>query len=357
MRKISYKKGRKVSVSNFEYTGVYTDKGSDMQLFVYNEDKVIEEQHISVKKFMTTKDLALNNWLNIHGLNDVEVIKSLAEALQLNTIIVSDILNISRGTRLDELDDTLFFSIKSILPNDSDDKTILIEQISFLLQDNLIISFQEKRGDFFTHIRERLRENTGIVRKKRVDYLLYLMLDSIIENFYITIENKENDIEALLLASKTADSPIIMQDIENLREIFHILKRAIVPLRDALFTIKTIKEDDDFNCIETSNYIFFGRLHQKALELLEQIDYDMKNLDSASNFFYTAQNHKMNEVMKTLTVISSVFLPLTFIVGLYGMNFKYIPELNYKYGYFITLGVMFILVVLMLYYFKKKRWF
>ena len=98
-------------------------------------------------------------------------------------------------------------------------------------------------------------------------------------------------------------------------------------------------------------------MHQKALELLEQIDYDMKNLDSATNFFYTAQNHKMNEVMKTLTVISSVFLPLTFIVGLYGMNFKYIPELNYKYGYFITLGVMFVLVLLMLYYFKKKRWF
>ncbi|WP_130735639.1 magnesium/cobalt transporter CorA [Flavobacterium sp. J27] len=357
MRKIRYKKGRKVNVTNLEYTGVYTDKVAEMQLFVYNEQKVIELQNITVEKFNDVKDATQNNWLNIHGLNDVGLIKSLAENLQLNTIIVSDILNISRGTRLDELDDTLFFSIKSILPNESDDDTILIEQISFLLQDNLIVSFQEKRGDFFTHIRERLRENTGIVRKKSVDYLLYLMLDSIIENFYITIENKENNIESLLLASKTADSPVIMEDIEQLREIFHLLKRAIVPLRDALFTIKTIKEDDDFNCIEASNYIFFGRLHQKALELLEQIDYDMKNLDSATNFFYTAQNHKMNEVMKTLTVISSVFLPLTFIVGLYGMNFKYIPELNYKYGYFVTLGVMFILVLLMLYYFKKKKWF
>ena len=183
------------------------------------------------------------------------------------------------------------------------------------------------------------------------------MLDSIIENFYVTIEHKEDKIEVLLLASKTSDSPEIMEEIEQLREVFHLLKRSITPLRDALFTIKTIKEDDEFNCIETSNYIFFGRLHQKALELLEQIDYDMKTLDSASNFFYTAQSQRMNEVMKTLTVISSVFLPLTFIVGLYGMNFKYIPELNFRYGYFITLGVMFVLVLLMLYYFKKKRWF
>lgn len=356
MRKLHYKKGRKVNALPLEYTGIYTKSATEMQLFVYDENKVEEIQNISPKKFSEVKSTAMNNWLNIHGLNDTEFIKSLAEKLELNTVIVSDILNISRGTRLDELDDTLFFSVKSILPNE-DEETILIEQISFLLQDNLIVSFQEKRGDFFTHIRERLRENTGIVRKKKVDYLLYLMLDSIIENFYITIENKENRIEALLLASKTSDSPDVMEEIERLREIFHLLKRAITPLRDALFTIKTIKEDDEFNCIETSNYIFFGRLHQKALELLEQIDYDMKTLDSASNFFYTAQSHRMNEVMKTLTVISSVFLPLTFIVGLYGMNFKYIPELNFKYGYFITLGVMFVLVLLMLYYFKKKRWF
>ncbi len=356
MRKIRYRKGRKVNALPLEYTGIYTKNATTMQLFVYDENKVNEFQNISIKKFSEVKSASINNWLNIHGLNDVELIKSLAETLELNALIVSDVLNITRGTRLDELDDSLFFSIKSILPNEDED-TILIEQISFLLQDNLIVSFQEKRGDFFTHIRERLRENTGIVRKKKVDYLLYLMLDSIIENFYITIENKENKIESLLFASKTSDSPKVVEEIEHLREIFHLLKRSITPLRDALFTIKTIKEDDEFNCIEISNYIFFGRLHQKALELLEQIDYDMKTLDSASNFFYTAQSHRMNEVMKTLTVISSVFLPLTFIVGLYGMNFKYIPELNFKYGYFITLGVMFVLVLLMLYYFKKKKWF
>ncbi len=356
MRKIKYKKGRKKIPVTIEYTGIYTDSKTEMQLFVYEENSVAEFQDITLKKINESKDDTQNNWLNIHGLNDAELIKSLAETIKLNTVIVSDILNISRGTRLDELDDTLFFSVKSILPN-VDKNTILIEQISFLLQDNLIVSFQEKRGDFFTHIRERLRENTGIVRKKKVDYLLYLMLDSIIENFYVTIEHKEDKIEALLVASKTSESPEIMEEIEQLREVFHLLKRSITPLRDALFTIKTIKEDDEFNSIEKSNYIFFGRLHQKALELLEQIDYDMKTLDSASNFFYTAQSHRMNEVMKTLTVISSVFLPLTFIVGLYGMNFKYIPELNFRYGYFITLGVMFVLVLLMLYYFKKKRWF
>ncbi|NJM80602.1 MAG: magnesium and cobalt transport protein CorA, partial [Flavobacterium sp.] len=253
MRRLKYKKGRKAIPPQLEYTGIYKDKQTEMQLFVYNDSFVEEYQNITIEDFMNNRKIDFNNWLNIHGLNDVELIKSLSDNLQLNTLIVSDILNISRGTRLDELDDTLFFSIKSILPNNGSN-TIMIEQISFLLQENLIVSFQEKRGDFFTHIRERLRINSGIVRKKKVDYLLYLLLDAVIENFYITIEHKEGHIEKLLIASKIADSPLIVQEIEQIREIFHLLKRSITPLRDALYTIKTIKDDDDFDSIEKTNY-------------------------------------------------------------------------------------------------------
>lgn len=357
LRKINYKKRSRNQSTSLEYNGVYTDKVTDMQLFVYDEQNVLEFQDIKVAGFILNKDLKKCNWLNIHGLNDTIVIKELVDKLHLNTIIVSDILNISRGTRLDEIDDTLFFTVKSILPVENDYEAISIEQISFLIQDGLIISFQEKRGDFFTHIRERIRANTGLVRKKKVDYLLYLLLDAIIENFYITIEAKENDIEKILLESKISDSLTIINKIEKIKDIMHFLKRSLVPLKDALYTIKTIKEDDEFNSIEPSNFIFFSRLHQKTVELLEQIEYDKSSLDSASNFFYTSQNHKMNEVMKTLTVISSVFLPLTFVAGIYGMNFKYMPELNFQYGYYTILGLMFFIVIVMLFYFKKKKWF
>ncbi|WP_339834854.1 magnesium/cobalt transporter CorA [uncultured Flavobacterium sp.] len=356
MRKIKYKKGRKIQPTQVEYTGIYKDKETELQLFVYNDESLIEFQKISTDEFFNSKVNTKSNWLNIHGLNNVELIKKLTENLKLNPLIVSDIVNISRGTSLDELDNTLFFSVKSILPNEDKD-SISIEQISFLLQEDLIVSFQEKRGDFFTHIRERLRTNVGIVRKKKVDFLLYLLLDAIIENFYITIEEKENKIEELLALSKVSDDPFIMQDIEKAREILHLLKRSVIPLRDALYTIKTIKYDDELNFIEPSNFVYFGRLHQKTLELIEQIEYDMNALDSASNFFYTAQSHRMNEVMKILTVISSVFMPLTFIAGIYGMNFDNLPELHWKYSYFFVLGIMFVIVLSMIYYFKKKKWF
>ena len=356
MRRLKYKKGRRVQPTPLEYTGIYTDKNTEMQLFVYNENEVEEFQEITIDEILENISKTSNNWINIHGLKNVELIKTLSEKLNINNIIVSDVLNISRGTRLEELDDMLFFSIKSILPS-ADKTNISIEQISFVLQDGLIISFQEKRGDFFTHIRERLRTNSGLVRKKKSDYLLYLMLDAIIENFYITIDNKEIEVEKLVTSSKTTDNPSIMEEIEKNREVFHFLKRAIVPLRDALFTIKTINEDDEFNSIEPANFVFFGRLHQKTIELLDQVDYDLHTLDSASNFFYTTQSHKMNEVMKTLTIVSAVFMPITFIAGIYGMNFERMPELYAKNGYFIVLGLMLFIVLTMLLYFKKKKWF
>lgn len=355
MRKIKYKKGRKTKISPLKYTGIHNEQRTEMQLYVYDENDSEVFEDIDLPTFHDKKQLDKNNWLNLHGLNDVKLIEKLITSLKFNKLIAADVLNTDRRTRFLDQDDVLFFSIKSILPSEAN--TISIEQISFLIQNNTLISFQEKRGDFFKHIRERITLNTGVIRKKKIDYLLYLMLDAVIENFYITIEKKEDDIEQIVAHSKKADDPTVMEDIETMREIFNILKRSILPVKDALFTIKTTKEETDFKLIEAGNYLYFDRLHQKTIELLEQIEYDLNVLESASNFFYTMQNHKMNEVMKTLTVISSVFLPLTFIAGVYGMNFENMPEIKTQNGYFITLGAMFLILVLMLYYFKRKNWF
>ena len=210
---------------------------------------------------------------------------------------------------------------------------------------------------FFTHIRERLRQHSGIVREKRADFLLYLMLDSVMENFYISIESEEDKVEALINKSKTSTDPKILEQVEIHRDNYNFLKRSIIPLRDSLYDIKSIREDEIFQEIEDKNYTFFDRLHQKSLELLEQIEYDLTTIESVSNFYFSTQNHKMNEVMKTLTVVSVFFMPLTFIVGVYGMNFDNLPELHWKYGYFIIWGVMLILLAGMIFYFKKKKWF
>ena len=356
MRKIRYKKGRKVQPSLLEYTGIHNKLQTEMQLFVYDDSDLTEYPDIKINEFSDTIDLKKINWLNIHGLNDIELIKSIGTFLDVDNFILGDILNTTRRTKLDELHDILFFNIKSLLPTEHSDN-ISVEHISFLIKEGILVSFQEKRSDFFAHIRERIRTHSGIVRTKKADYLLYLLLDAIMENFYITIEAEEDKVELLISLSKTSANPSILVQIEKHRDNFNFLKRSIIPLRDSLYSIKSIKDDDVFNAIAHENFSFFARLHQKSLELLDQIDDDMVTLDSASNFFFSSQNHKMNEIMKTLTIVSAIFIPLTFIVGVYGMNFENMPELKNPNGYYIVIGFMFSIVIGMVYYFKKRNWF
>jgi magnesium transporter len=356
MRKIKYKKGRKLQPYNLEYTGIHKRTDSEIQLFVYDDANLSEYVDFNVADLKRSIDVKKTNWLNIHGLNDLDLLKSIGDYFEIDNFMLADILNTTRRTKIEEQQDILFFNIKSLLPAENSDN-ISVEQISFLIKDGVLISFQEKRSDFFTHIRERIRTHSGIVRTKKADYLLYILLDSVMENFYITIENEEDKIEELINLTKKSADPIILERIEKHRDNFNFLKRSIIPLRDSLYDIKSIKDDNVFNEIEAENFTFFSRLHQKSLELLEQIESDMGSLESASNFFFSAQTHKMNEIMKTLTIISAIFIPLTFIVGVYGMNFKYMPELEYKHGYYTVVGVMVFIGLLMMYYFKRRRWF
>ena len=360
MRRIKYKEVRRVVPNYFEYTGTYKTDPVKMQLFVYNEEGYEEYKEISLAKCESElSDPNQKNdvkWLNIHGLHDTQFIKQVGELVGIESHIVGDILNTQRRSRMEEIDDVLFFSIKSILQKEGSE-TLEVEQISFLLKENLLVSFQEKKSDFFTHIRERIRTGNGSVRRKKNDYLLYLLLDAVMENFFITIENYEDKIEAMLVDAKSDRKKDTPERIEKNRETLNFLKRSILPLRDALFTLKSIRTDHGYEGIRKQNFTYFVRLHQKSLELLEQIDSDANTLESVSNIFFSTQNQRMNQIMKTLTIFSGVFMPLTFIVGVYGMNFDNMPELRQPNGYFITLGVMAAIATGLIVYFKVKRWF
>lgn len=356
MRKIKHKIEIKHLPYNLEYTGVHKKTDSEMQLYVYDDEYLSVYTELKVIDLKQCIDLQKTNWLNIHGLNDLVLLQTIGSYFKIDNFMLADILNTTRRTKIEEQHDILFFNIKSLLPA-KDSETIRVEQISFLIKEGVLISFQEKRSDFFTHIRERIRTHSGIVRTKKADYLLYILLDAIMENFYITLENEENKIEELIDSTKRNTDPIILEKIEKHRDNLNFLKRSITPLRESLYSIKSIKDDTVFNGIEADNFTFFSRLYQKSLELLEQIESDMSSLESASNYYFSAQSHKMNEIMKTLTIVSAIFIPLTFIVGVYGMNFKYMPELEYRNGYFTVIEIMVLIVLAMLYYFKRRRWF
>jgi magnesium transporter len=358
VRRVKFTKSK--ATQPLQYTGIYKNDPVSMQLFVYNDEGYEEYRNVQMPKVcQEIRDESQNDdviWFNIHGLHDLGLIQEIIDNLKIPEYITGDILNTNRRPRMEELDDVLFFSIKSVLEEDPDD-SLQVEQISFLMKDNLLVSFQEKKSDFFTVIRERIREHTGIVRKKKNDYLLYLLLDAVMDNFYITLENYEEKIEDIMGEAKTNHRSIVLEKIERHRDNLNFLRRAIVPLRDALFNLKSIKNDDDYDGIEKSNYTFFARLHQKTLELLEQIEYDNNALESASNIFFSSQSQKMNQIMKTLTIVSVIFMPLTFIVGVYGMNFDNMPELRAHNGYYYVLAAMVLIAILMVIYFKRKKYF
>jgi magnesium transporter len=356
LRKIKYKQVRKIQPHSLEYTGKINNALVDFQLFVYNKLDYKEYNKFEIGETQSKIQLDKINWFNIHGLSDSAMIQAVGSIFTLDKFILSEVLNTDKRSKIEEFSDLLFFNIKSMLPEKNSD-LLKVEQISFILKNNVLVSFQEQKGDFFNHIRERIRTDVGLVREKGADYLLYILLDAIMENFYITIEAQENGVEEMqMLAKQNANREILIR-IEKFRDNYNFLKRSIIPLRDSLYAIKTIKEDATFNEIDTNNYTFFDRLHQKSLELLEQIEYDLTTVDSVSNFYFSTQNHKMNEVMKTLTVVSVFFMPLTFIVGIYGMNFDNMPELHWQYGYFSVLGFMIVLLIGMIIYFKRKNWF
>ncbi len=361
VKRIEYRKVRKVQPNYFEYTGEYRTEPVQMQLFVFNEEgyeeytKNVGLERV-IKECTDETQEADVKWLNVHGLHDVELIKQIGELFKVESFVVGDILNTSRRTRIEELGDVLFFSIKSVLPEEAVG-SLKTEQVSFLLKDNVIVSFQEKRSDYFEHIRERIRTGSGIVRKRKNDYLLYLMLDAIMENFFITIEKYESRIENLGNEAKANKNSDFIRNVEKTKESLNYLKRAITPLRDALYNLKSVKEEDEYETIRKSTHTFFARLHQKCLELLDQVEYDLNSLDSVSDFHFSAQSQRMNQIMKTLTIFSVIFMPLTFIVGVYGMNFDNMPELRTQNGYYIVLAVMAVTILCMVYYFKKKDWF
>lgn len=359
MKRVKFNKVKKLQPYNWEYLGNYSNEVTDINLFLYNETTFFEQDSNDIHQILDLINKAKSEdmmWFNLHGFNDTFIFPEMVKSLQIPASTLNQILSFSRRTRWEELDGIMFFNLKATFPELIDCKIEVIP-ISFIIRENQLFSFQEKRNNLFEHIRERIRTKTGNVRKKKEDYLLYLMLDAIMENFFLTLDNIEEKVEQTIFESKSAKRPQILEKIQHNSDNLNDLKRALIPIRDVLFSLKNNSTNDDFSFLEESNQIYFSRLHHKSLELIDQIDYDLNQLNNASSFFFSMQSHRMNEIMKVLTIVSVIFMPLTFIVGVYGMNFINMPELKLDYGYYLVLFVMFVMAIVMVVYFKFKKWF
>ncbi|MDD4748270.1 MAG: magnesium/cobalt transporter CorA [Salinivirgaceae bacterium] len=334
------------------YTGIKHVENVKIQLFEYNEHQFVEDSQYDVRKFNGFEKDDSIYWLNVHGLHDVDIIKGICAQLNVHNLSVQDILDINQRPKLQVYEKHLFFTLKSILPNN--EEGIEQEQLNFILGPNYVVSFQEKEADYFEHIRNNIRTNQGIVRQRGSDYLLYQMFESILDNYFKSVYKIETRVdEQTMVDMEDNSTPFSLRSIETLRRQVHQIKKVIIPMKDFVTKI----ERDDSLFIQEKHRKYFFELKDLCLTLIDDCDQLGVRLEGQTNLFFSVQGHRMNEVMKTLTMVATIFIPLTFVVGVYGMNFVYMPELNMRWGYFGVWFIMAILFVGMVIYFKRKRWF
>lgn len=291
-------------------------------------------------------------WLNFHSIANRDYIEMLCEHLDIEKLCVDSIFTETRRAKVEEYDDYMFFSIKSALSSDDENKLIASEQITFVLSHDYLISFQEKSSDYFTDIRKRIEKNKGIIRKKSTDFLLFRMLESIVDNFFYVIEEIVENITDIDNRLQKTEDKSILSEIELQKRKLIELRKIVIPMRDITVQL----ENADTSFIHDNNYHYFSNLKFLCESVLEEIDASKQILDGMSNLYYAAQGQRMNEIMKILTVVSAIFIPLTFIAGVYGMNFIFMPELKYPYGYYTIVGVMITIGVSLLIFFWKRGW-
>jgi len=342
---------KKDDPGKYIFTGELRLDEIDTQLFKYNKEECAESKNILPENISTFEKNDEKYWLNVHGLSDTESIASLCEKQGIHGLVIQDILDVNQRPKFQEYDNFSFLTLKSIVPSEEE---LITEQISFVFGVNFLISFQERKEDFFEHLKVRLREDKGLLREQSVDYLLYAMLESILDNYFRTLHKLDEKIEGLNFADTKKDpSPDALQNIENHKKYVHFIKKSILPIKE--FTQAVERGDCQF--IEQKHLKYFLEIQDLCLTLIDSSDMVLASLESATNLFFSVQGHRMNQVMKTLTIVATIFMPLTFIAGIYGMNFTYMPELEWKYGYLGIWGVIVLVFLGMVIYFKSKKWF
>jgi magnesium transporter len=321
-----------------------------LELISYNREEHEKFSGLSVEDTLARLKPDRVNWVNVDGLNNQDIIEKIQTHFGLHSLLIDDVLSDQRP-KAEEFDDYMFFTLKMLYKIDN--SKIDYEQVSFVLGKNFLLSFQEKEGDLFDGFRERIRLDQGRVRKMSTDYLLYRLIDIIVDNYYNVLDRIGDLIDETEETVYENPSNDTFTTIQKLKKELIFLRKALFPLRDALS--KIVKGESEF--VSEENLRFFSDVYEHVIHLTDSLDTYKDLVSSLLDIHINAMNTKMNEVMKVLTVISTIFIPLTFIVGVYGMNFDNMPELHWHYGYYEVWGLMIAMVLGMFAFFRYKKWF
>ena len=317
----------------------------------YDEKNFWEKDVKTVEECFPFKDKPTVTWINIDGIHDVEIIEKIGKHFGVHPLLLEDIMNSEQRPKMEDFEEYIFIVLKMLRYDEKQDE-IKSEQVSLILGSNFIVSFQEMEGDVFNLVRERIRNEKGRIRKMKADYLAYTLIDAVIDNYFIILEKtgeKIGDMEDELVTNPT---PGTLQTIHNLKREMIFLRKSVWPLREVINGMQKAESP----LIKESTGIYLRDVYDHTIQVIDTIETFRDMISGMLDIYLSSISNKMNEVMKVLTIIATIFIPLTFVAGLYGMNFKYMPELEWHFGYFAILLLMIIIGISMVFYFRRKKW-
>jgi len=320
-------------------------------VFDYNADSYEEKQVDTIEECFSLKTTPTVSWINIDGLHDIPLIEKTGEHFGIHPLTLEDALNTGQRPKFEDMETSLFVVLK-MLSFDDQRQAVQTEQVSIVLGPNYVISFQEDIGDVFEPVRDRIRNAKGRVRKMGCDYLLYTLLDAVVDNYFLVLEKMGEKIETLeegLVGEPTEES---LTEIYHLKREMIYLRKSVWPLRELISGI----ERSESELITDATGVYLRDVYDHTIQVIDTVETFRDMVTGMLDLYLSSISNRMNAVMKVLTIIATIFIPLTFVAGIYGMNFKYMPELEWKWGYLAVWGVMLLMGLCMLIYFKKKRW-
>lgn len=359
MRRFIKKTSHKIGLPPGTLVRVDTKKTEQVKITVidYDESNLEEKELKHIKDCIPYKDKSTVTWINMDGIHQIDMIEKIGKHFNLHPLVLEDIISNGQRPKMEDFDSYLFLVLK-MLYRQGENKEVQAEQVSLIVGPQFVISFQEKEGDVFNPLRERIRSGKGRIRKMGSDYLAYVLIDAIIDNYFIVLEKLGEEMEELekdLVGNPTQQS---LQEINRLKGEMLFLRKSIWPLREVISGLQR----GESALIKESTAIYLRDVYDHTIQIIDTIETFRDLVAGMLDTYLSSLSNRMNEVMKVLTIIATIFIPLTFIAGIYGMNFNpevspwNMPELNWGFGYLAAVGVMILVAIVMVLYFRNKKW-
>ncbi len=337
-------------ISRSQYIITPMNSKTYLSIIAYDHAGSFEKEASTIEELLSYRAPSGINWINVVGLEDKNAINSLAELYGIHPLTVEDILDTEHRPKVEEFDDYLYFNLKAI--TGKAETVAEYEQISIIFTCDTVITFQERPGDSFDIIRRRIMSNTGRIRRMGTDYLAYALMDSIVDGYFLVLDMLEDKIEEFELRATDTGNTQFIGDIQEVKQVIMRIRRTVWPLRESISVVQRFES----SLISDELSPFLKDLQDNIVQAAETVDNYRELLAGIIEVNLSSISNGMNSIMKVLTIISTIFIPLTFIAGVYGMNFSHMPELDHPWGYPLVWGVMIAIAVAMIIFFKKKKW-